>query len=242
MRPSIFLLLGAALPLLVIGNARSEDLVALSKSSIWQVRYCTATKFDAPTAQARECLERLCRDEMRQIAQHTFSIYSLTFVVLDRELVRTAFSRGDFDLVGVDVKDRKAFETPEFWVNRLENAPDDSSRADAIRRIGLCGTAANFAKLSEFSGSPSPYLLLELSLAFHRLGDTEKYLTTLDTLLALPISRAFYYQTAAIDCLIQTHPDRARQAWKRVHQQFEKNQNLQPAWVYSHILQESRLP
>lgn len=242
MQPSLLKLLCASFILISAGNVRSEDLEALSKSAVWQVRYCVANKFDAPTPAARASLERLCKDEARQVAQHAFSIYSRTFVALDREIVRKAFSRGDFDLVGVKVNDRKVFETPDYWIHELENSPDDSIRSRAVRAIGMCGTAANIAALSGYMDSHNPYLLIELAMAFHRLGDTEKYLAALNAILALPISDAFYYQTAAIDCLLQTHPDRAKPAWNRVHQQFEGNRDLQPNWVYSHIIQEGRLP
>lgn len=242
MIPPFLRLMLAAFALSTAGEIRSEDLEALSKSSIWQVRYCVATKFDSSTPTARASLERLCRDEVHRVAQHAFSAYSRTFVTLDREIIRTAFSRGDFDVVGVTVKDRKVFETPDFWIDRLDDSPEDSGRGSAVRAIGMCGTGANIAKLSGYMGSRNPYLLFELALAFHRLGDTEKYLAALDAILALPISDAFHYQTAAIDCLLQTHPDRATAAWKRVHQRFEDSRDLQPGWVYSHIIQESRLP
>ena len=242
MHPSFLKLLCAAFALISAGTVRSEDLEALSKSSVWQVRYCVAIKFDSPTPTARASLERLCQDEVRQVAQHAFSAYSRTFVALDREIVRTAFSRGDFDLVGFTVTDRKVFETPDFWIHDLDSSPDDSIRGRAVRAIGMCGVAANIAKLSGYKGSHNSYLLIELALAFHRLGDTEKYLAALNAILALPIADAFYYQTAAIDCLLQTHPDRATPAWKRVHQQFEGSRDLQPGWVYSHIIQEGRLP
>jgi len=243
MTPPFLRLMLAAFALLSVGEIRSADLEALSKSSVWQVRYTVASKFDSPTPTARVSLERLCRDEVRQVAQHAFSTYSRTFVLLDREIVRRAFSRGDFDLVGVTVTDRKVFETPDFWIHDLGSSPDDSIRARAVRALGMCGVAANITKLSGSMGSHNPYLLIELALAFHRLGDTEKYLTALDALLALPISDAFHYQTAAIDCLLQTHPDRATPAWKRVHQRFKESPELQPGWVYSHhIIQEGRLP
>lgn len=237
--PSLML---AAFAFLSVSEIRSEDLEALSKSSVWQVRYCVASKFDSPTPIARASLEQLCRDKVRQVARHAFSVYSRIFVTLDREIVRAAFSRGDFDLVGGRVKDRKVFETPNFWIHELNSSSEDSIRGRAVRAVGLCGTAANITQLSGYMDSHNPYVLIELALAFHRLGDTEKYLAALDAILALPIADAFYYQTAAIDYLLQTHPDRATPAWKRVHQRFEDSPDLQPGWVYSHIIQEDRLP
>lgn len=228
MTPPFHRLMLAALAFLSVGETRSEDLETLSKSSVWQVRYCVAIKFDSPTPTARASLERLCRDEVRQVAHHAFSAYSRPFVTLDREIVRTAFSRGDFELVGVSVTDRKVFETPDFWIHNLDSSPDDRIRGRAVRAVGMCGVAANIPKLSGYMGSQNAYLLTELAMAFHRLGDTEKYLAALDAVLALPISEAFHYQTAAIDRLPQTHPDRAKTAWKRVHQRFEDSRDLQP--------------
>ncbi len=220
----------------------AEDLESLSKSPVWQVRYCVPGKFDIPSADARRVLERLSVDDVPAVARQAFGWYSTSFVVLDRDIVKKAFSRGDFDLVMITVRDRKVFETPDFWIHKLDNSDADSNRAGAVRAIGMCGVAANIAKLSDYMDTHNPYLLMALAIAFHRLGDNEKYLEALEAIFALPIKDAFFDQTNAIDCLIQTHPDRARPAWKRVHKQFERSKDSQPNWVYSHIVQEARLP
>jgi len=219
-----------------------EDLEALSKSPVWQVRYCIPAKYDTPDAEARRVLEKLSVDEVRAVAQQAFVRYSRTFVVLDREIVRKAFTRGDYDLVGINVPDRKVFESPEFWIQDLGHSNEPEIRARAVRAIGMCGTNENTGKLSEHLATTNPYLLIELALAFHRLGDEAQYLKAIETILALPIKEAFFYQTYAIDCLIQTHPDRAKAAWKEVHKQFERTKEGQPNWVYAHVIQESRLP
>jgi hypothetical protein len=223
-------------------NCPAEDLEALSKSPVWQVRYCVPEKIDTPGADARRILERLSADGDRRVAVQAFAPYSWMFVELDRGLVRKAFARGDFDLEGIDVADRKVFETPEYWIGDLKRSKDAVIQARAVRATGMCGTAAHVATLSGYTATTNPHLLMELALAFHRLGDAKKYLAAIDALLALPLKEAFSYQTRAVDCLIQTHPDRARAAWKRVHEQFEKAKDAQPNWVYPHIVQEARLP
>ena len=220
----------------------AEDLEALSKSPVWQVRYCIAAKYDAPGAEARRVLERLSADEVPAVARQAFASYARGFVVLDREIVRKAFTRGDFDLVGINVPDRKVFESREFWIQDLDRSNEPEIRARAVRAIGMCGTNANTGKLSEHLATTHPYLLIELALAFHRLGDEGQYLKAIEAILALPIKETLHYQTYAIDCLIQTHPDRARTAWKEIHEQFGRSEDCQPGWVYAHVVQEARLP
>lgn len=218
----------------------AEDLDALSKSPVWQVRYCVPRKFDAPSADARRVLERLAVDEAPSVSQQAFSAYARMFVVLDRAIVEKAFKRGDFDMVGIEVNDRNVFKTPEFWIDRC-NDTTGAPRAQAVRALGMCGSAADAKKLAQYLETSNPYLLIELAIAFHRLGDERRYLEAIEAILALPLMDALFYQTYAIDCLIQTHPDRARPAWNRVHEQFERSKDCQPGWVYSHIVQEARI-
>lgn len=164
------------------------------------------------------------------------------FVELDRKIVKQAFARGDFDVAGGFVADREDFESPNYWIRALNTASDARLQAGAVRAMGMCGTAAHTSKLTEHLATTNPYLLRELALAFHRLGDTQSYLAAIDAILGLPLNEAFSYQTYAIDCLIQTHPGRARPAWIRVHEQFGGSKDVQPDWVYSHVVQEARLP
>ena len=218
------------------------DLEALSKSPLWQVRYCVSAQLDAPSAEARRLLERLSLDEVPAVAQQSFAVYSRMFVELDSKIVKQAFARGDFDLVGGFVADREAFATPDYWIRELNTVSDARLQARAVRAIGMCGTAVHASKLTEHLATANPYLLTELALAFHRLGDTQNYLAAIGAILALPLNEALSYQTYAIDCLIQTHPGRARPAWSRVHEQFGGSKDVQPNWVYSHVVQEARLP
>ena len=227
--------------ILISRCACADDLASLSNSSIWQVRYCVAGKFESPDPISRKVLERLAADQAPQVARHAFANYSRIFVELDDELVRAAFDRGDFDLVGGRVTDRGVFQTPEFWTHELKETTDPTIRARAVRAIGMCGTQDHVGLLSEYTKTDNPYLLIQLALAFHRLGATQEYVETLGSILKLPIRDTLYYQTHAIDCLIQTHPDRARLAWGRVHEQFEGTQDIQPNWVFLHIVQEVRL-
>lgn len=220
----------------------AEDFEALSKSPIWQVRYCVTGKFNAPNATARRVLERLSVDDVPAVAREAFANYSRIFVVLDRDIVKKAFARGDFDLAGINVRDRKVFESPEFWIHELSGSNEACIRTRAVRALGMCGSTAHVGNLPKYLATTNSYLLFELALAFHRLGDDQRYLEAIEAILALPLNEAFYYQTNAIDCLVQTHPDRARSAWRRVHEQFEHSKDCQPNWVYSHIIQEARLP
>lgn len=221
--------------------AGAEAFESLSRSPVWQVRYCIAGKLDSTGPVSREILERLAADRVPQVARQAFEQYSRRFVALDDALVQAAFSRGDFDLLGADVTDRKVFQTPEFWINDLKATLDPAIQARGIRALGMCGTQAHVGFLSEYAKTDNPYLLIQLALAFHRLGDSGKYLAALDSILRLPIRDALHYQTYAIDCLIQTHPERARSAWGSVHKQFEDTPEIQPNWVYAHIVQEAGL-
>jgi hypothetical protein len=224
-----------------LGPGGGQDFEVLSKSPIWQVRACVPEALDPKAPGSRAILERLCRDQ--QAAYNAFLVYSRSFVVLERDIVKAAFARGDFDLVGVNlVNGRVAFESPDFWAADLEHASHDGSRARAVRALGMCGGAAEVATLSAHAKTRNPELLFELAVAFHRLGHTEKYLAALDSLLALPIAEAFPYQNQAIDCLLETHPARAKPVWKQVHEQFQKTPGLQPGWIYTHVVQERRLP
>lgn len=227
----------------VCGNqsAKARDLEALSDSPIWQVRYCVPGEFNSASPLARKTMEKLAADGVVSVRRHTFAIYSRLFVELDEALVKSAFGRGDFDLVGVTVTSRKVFEAPEFWARDLESdsAP---TRARGARAIGLCGSDKHIRLLETVQETTNPHLLIELALAYHRLGDPERYLVVLDAILALPIADAFHYQNRVVDCLLQTHPARARASWNRVHTQFEAHQDSQPNWVFAHIEQESRLP
>ena len=84
---------------------------------------------------------------------------------------------------------------------------------------------------------------MELALAFHRLGDTKKYLAAIDALLALPLKEAFSYQNRAVDCLIQTHPDRARAACAATSDTpslFAIHLNTRAADTWAQILSEWR--
>lgn len=227
--------------ILVSRCACADDLASLSNSPVWQVRYCVAGKFDSPDPISRKILERLAADQAPQVARNAFANYSRIFVELDDELVTAAFGRGDFDLVGARITDRGAFQTPEFWTHELKTTTDPTIRARAVRAIGMCGTQAHVGLLSEYTKTDNPYLLIQLALAFHRLGGTQEYVETLGSILKLPIRDTLYYQTYAIDCLLQTQPDRARLAWRCVHKQFEGTKDIQPNWVYLHIVQEARL-
>ena len=236
------LIICTALLALCCYSGAAEDLDALSKSPVWEVRYCVPSKIDAPSAEARRVLERLSVDEVPSVAQQAFAVYTRIFVVLDHDIVQKAFTRGDFHIVGISVRNMKVFHTPEFWTQQLSRADEASSRARPVRALGMCGTTEHTKMLSEYMATTNSYLLIELALAFHRLGDQPRYLEAIEAILALPLKEAFFYQTYAVDCLIQTHPARARTAWKRVHEQFEGSKDSPQAWVYSHILQEARLP
>lgn len=220
----------------------AAELETLSKSPVWQVRYSVALKYDEASDEARRVLETLSIDEERSVARQAFAAYSRIFVVLDREIVKKSFARGDFDLVGVSVQDRKIFENPEFWIHQLDSSDNPTLRARAIRVLGMCGKNADASKLSGHLNSTNSHLLIELALAFHRLGDEKQYSKAIETILALPFKESLSYQTYAIDCLIQTHPDRAQAAWMEVQKQFQRTKEGQPNWVYAHITQEARLP
>ena len=217
------------------------DLEALSRSPVWQVRYCIPVEIAYATPTAKIVLERLCADQLPRVASHAFAAYSRYFVALDAGLVRSAFARGDFCLEGITVTDVKVFQSASFWLGDLERATEDRLRARAVRAIGLCGSEAELPRLREHLPSRNPYLLTELALALHRLGDTKGYLTALDSVLGLPAADALSYQTMAIDYLLQTHPERTRKAWDTIHKQTEAAKDLQPGWVFDHIVQEQRL-
>lgn len=175
------------------------------------------------------------------MANQAFAHYSSLFLDLDRELVLAAFRRGDFDLMG-DMADRKVFETPDFWVSDLKAKDLPDIQARAIRALGMCGNQEHVPLLLKYQNSDTPYLLHELAIALHRLGDEAGYLSVIESLLRLPPASAVSYQTRAIDCLIQTHPAKARDQWNKLHAAIASLPDLQPNWMCSHVLQEQRLP
>lgn len=235
-------LIYAGIALFCISNANGENIVVLSKSPVWQVRYCVAIRFDSPTTEAREALERLCRDEVPQVRFHAFSAYSRLFVNLEPDIVKNAFVSGHFDVSGVTVTSRKIFETAEYWIHELKSSTNDTTRARAVEALGLCGTAADIGNLPMVSSSRNAHLLMELAVASKRLGNQEVYLQAINTVLAQPVSQSLHYQIKAIDCLIQTHPEQARSVWEDVHRRFKEAKDVQPGWVYSHVVQGERLP
>lgn len=241
MKLSSFLLLGSLI-FSGIDPSPAKDLDALSRSSIWQVRYCIPTEFDVPSALARAVLERLSADEVKGVARQAFEVYSRDFVALDRGLIDQAFERGDFNRAAVGFIDNTSFGTSAYWIGELEKAAEDSDRGVAVRAIGLCGNQGDVGKIWEFNESTNSYFLMELALACYRLGDTDRYRKVIDRILELPISENLFYQNKAVECLIQTHPEQARNAWKKLRERSEAIENIQAGWMYAHILQEERLP
>lgn len=187
-------------------------------------------------------LEQLSNDADPRVGGQAFAVYSRLFVDLDKNIVRGAFERGNLDLIGIHVLDRAEFQSPEFWRLELGRTTGDALKARAVRALGLCGDRTDVQALAGLMRSDNPYLLAELAVASYRLGDQEQYLTTLERLLALPMKENIYYQTFAVDCLLQTNPDKARPAWERIHKALTETPDVQPNWVYAHVLQGSRLP
>ena len=226
---------------LISSQVSARDLEAEASSPVWQVRYCVLHRFEVADATARRLLEKLCADSHLGVANQAFAHYSSLFVSLDHQLVKAAFRRGDFDLGG-DMADRKVYETPGLWVANLKEKELPDLQARAIRALGLCGTQEHVPLLLEYQKSDNPYLLYELAKALHRLGDEAGYLNVIESLLRLPPASASSYQTSAIDCLLQTHPAKARDQWNKLHAAIASLPDLQPGWMCAHILQEQRLP
>ncbi len=232
-----------ALVLTLIGShVSAHDLEAEASSPVWQVRYCLTARFEVADATARRLLEKLCTDSHRGVANQAFVHYSSLFVSLDHQLVKAAFRRGDFNLDGVEVNDLYAFEKPGFWVSDLKAKDLPDIQARAIRALGMCGTQEHVPLLLEYQKSDNPELLYELAKALNRLGDEAGYLSVIESLLRLPTASAMCDQTLAIDCLIQTHPAKARDQWNKLHAAIVALPDLQPNWMCDHILQEQRLP
>ena len=223
-----------------VAYAQREDVETLSRSDKWQVRYCVPSEFDAPTPLARKILERLARDANALVARQAFAVYAQLFVEVDVAIARVAFDRGDFDKLGVNVSDAKVFRSAAYWRGVLRRAADDSEKAEAVRALGLLRDTTIVAEFSQIE-SRNPYLLIQLAVALHRLGREEGYLERITAVLDLPV-RDVYYQTCAVDCLLQTHPLRARAAWERIEASIDAMPDLQPNWVYRHTLLKARLP
>ncbi|MBB5030577.1 HEAT repeat domain-containing protein [Prosthecobacter vanneervenii] len=223
-------------------QASAHDLERDASSSIWQVRYCLTGRFAVADSTARRLLEKLSLDSHSGVASQAFAHYSGLFLDLDQQVVLAAFRRGEFDLVGINMKDRKAFETPGFWALNLRRVEAPDLQARAIRALGLCGSQENLSLLQEYRNSDNPYLLHELAKALHRLGDEAGYLNVIEAILRLPPASAVHYQTLAIDCLIQSHPAKARESWNKLHAAIASMPDLQPNWMCGHIFQEERLP
>lgn len=220
----------------------AHDLEAEAASPVWQVRYCLTGRFEVADATSRRLLEKLCTDSHPGVANQAFAHYSSLFVRLDPQVVKAAFRRGDFNIDGAESYDRNPFEKPSFWVGDLKAKDLPDIQARAIRALGMCGNPEHVPLLLEYQKSDNPYLLHELAKALHRLGDEAGYLSVIESLLRLPPASAVCYQTLAIDCLIQTHPAKARKHWDKLHAAIVALPDLQPNWMCSHILQEQRLP
>ena len=232
-----------ALILAMTGSHMSaHDLEAEATSPAWQVRYCVTDKFRVADATTRRLLEKLGTDSQPGVAKRAFVTYSQLFVRLDPQVVKAAFRRGDFNLVGIEMSDPHAFQKPGFWVWNLKATHLPDLQASAIRALGMCGTQEHVPLLLEYQKSDNPYLLYQLAKALHRLGDEAGYLRVIESILSLPPAGALCYQTSAIACLLQTHPDQARKRWNTLHAAIAALPDLQPNWMCSHILQEQGLP
>lgn len=221
----------------------TEDLARWSQSDDWRVRYCVPMECRTASPDAKRILEKLSMDGDRRVARQAFAVYSQLFVDVDKSISQKAFARGDFILVGADVTHAAVFNTTDFWLAQLASSKE-SAQGGAVQAIGLLHDPAALPKLFAVKGSKNPYALLELAKAFRRLGSDEEYLAVLDSLLTPPISdkESIYYRTRAIDCLIETHPARARAAWERNDQALANVADVQPNWMFAHVTQKQRLP
>jgi len=221
----------------------TEDMVRWSQSDDWRVRYCVPMECHAASLDAKHILEKLSLDEDRRVARQAFAVYSQLFVDVDKSISRKAFDRGDFVRVGIEVTNVSVFSTTEFWSAQLASS-NESVRGGVVQAIGLLHDVAALPKLIAVKGSKNPYALLELAKAFRRLGNDKEYLTVLDSLLTPSISdkESIYYRTRAIDCLIETHPARARAAWELNDQALARVDDVQPNWMFAHVTQKQRLP
>lgn len=222
-------------------RAQPEDLEALSRSDQWQVRYCVPLEFRSATPHARTTLERLARDPNVRVARQAFAVYTTLFVDVDFEITKAAFARGDFDQDGINVADPLVFRSAAHWRAKLQDTFDDAQKATAVRALGLLGDTSVVPELSHTTGK-NPYLLVQLAVASRRLGADDQYLKLIATVLDLPAREAAYYQTFCVDCLLQTHPERARAAWEKIEASIQSTPDLQPNWVYSHAVRRTRLP
>jgi hypothetical protein len=224
-----------------LASAGREHIEALSRSDKWQVRYCVPAELDEPTPLARVTLERLARDSEARVARQAFTVYVGLFVDVDFAIARVAFERGDFDQPGVQVSEPKVFRSADYWREVLRRSADDAEKATAVRALGLLRDTVSVTEISAIQ-SKNPYFLIERAVALHRLGSEDGYLETISAILDLSARDAVYYQTSAIDCLLQTHPQQARPAWERVEASIVDMSDLQPNWVYRHAIRKTRLP
>jgi len=230
-----------SMSILTCSLALAENFDKLITSPIWQVRYGVLGKFNEATPDARKALEKLSNDSNQRVASQAFACYSSLFVELDKKLSMVAFHRGDFGENRTRLGNRTLLEAVDDWTKDLGSI-EPTFQARAARAIGICGSKKSNEELAKYVDSENAYLLMQLALAFHRLGDTESYLARINAIMDLPIGDAFYYKTLAINYLIQTHPERSRAEWNRVHKEFKESPDFQSNWVYAHITQEARLP
>ena len=118
----------------------------------------------------------------------------------------------------------------------------DLSERRACRLVGLSRDTYRHRPMPIAATQALSARLVELAQALHRLGDEAGYLSVIESLLRLPPASAAAYQTRVIDCLIQTHPAKARDQWNKLHAAIASLPDLQPNWMCAHVLQEKRLP
>ncbi|MCX6873571.1 MAG: hypothetical protein NTW21_07155 [Verrucomicrobia bacterium] len=224
------------------GTLTAPDIEKLGRSEVWQVRYCVNNMYPTRPREKKATMERLSVDTNARVAQQAFVLYSRTIVDIDKDIVRKALDRGDWDPPEYAGVDPKMFRTSKYWLDELGRREDAAAKAGAIAMLGLLGDANVLTAVTALPPSSNPFYLAEVALAYRRLGSNPQYLATLEQILALPVKDNLYYQTIAIDYLLQTHPDRARQAWETINLEIAKVPDLQANWVYGHVLQREQLP
>ncbi|MCF7730655.1 MAG: hypothetical protein K9N23_03165 [Akkermansiaceae bacterium] len=212
------------------------DLDQLSRSEVWQVRYCVNNRYPVRLCEAKPIMERLLDDPNARVAQQALVHYSRMIVDIDKDIVGNALARVSLDPPDKAEVDPEVSSTTKYWLDELGRRENDPAKAAPISMLGLLGDASVLPALTALPPSGNPYYLANLALAYRRLGSTPQYLATLEKILALPVKDNLYYQTIAIDYLLQTHPDRAKPAWEKINLAIDKFP-IQANWVYGHVLQ-----
>jgi len=152
------------------GTLTAPDIEKLSRSEVWQVRYCVNSMYPVRPSEAKPIMERLSVDPNARVAQQALVRSSRTIVDIDKDIVGKALARVTLDPPEKAGVDPKVSRTTNYWLAELGRRENEPAKAGAIAMLGLLGDASVLPALTALPPSGNPFYLAELALAYRRLG------------------------------------------------------------------------